>query len=74
MWYLDEHIRAAHAAIAKGVDLKGYFIWSLLDNFEWSQGFSKRFGLIYVDYPTGRRVPKDSYRWYKGVIAANGLP
>ena len=74
VWYLEEHIKAAHAAIAQGVDLKGYFIWSLLDNFEWSQGFSKRFGLIYVDYPTGRRVPKDSYRWYKGVIAANGLP
>jgi beta-glucosidase len=73
VWYLGEHIKAAHAAIAKGVDLRGYFIWSLLDNFEWSHGFSMRFGLIYVDYPTGKRVPKDSYRWYKEVIAASGL-
>ena len=50
----------------------GYLHWSLLDNFEWAQGYMERFGLIYVDYPTGTRIPKDSARWYAQVIAANG--
>ena len=72
--YLDAHLRAAHAAITEGVPLRGYFVWSLLDNFEWSWGYSKRFGLVHVDYSTQRRVPKDSARWYAGVIRAGGLP
>ncbi len=71
--YLDRHIRAAHDAVSRGVDLRGYFVWSLLDNFEWAHGYSKRFGIVYVDYPTATRVPKDSFAWYRGVIAANGL-
>lgn len=72
--YLREHFRAAQRAIADGVPLKGYFVWSLLDNFEWAYGYGKRFGLIYVDYPTGRRVVKDSARFYQSVIRANAVP
>jgi beta-glucosidase len=71
--YLDAHFRAAAAAIAAGVDLRGYYIWSLLDNFEWQLGYSQRFGLIYVDYRTQTRIPKRSFHWYGDVIAANGL-
>ena len=70
--YLDAHFRAAHAAVREGVDLKGYFVWSLLDNFEWAEGYSKRFGLVHVDYATQRRTPKASARWYAGVINRNG--
>ena len=72
--YLDSHLRAADAAIEQGVRLRGYFAWSLLDNYEWSFGYSKRFGLVFVDYGTQRRVPKASYDWYRQVIAAGGLP
>ncbi|XRQ13476.1 GH1 family beta-glucosidase [Actinomadura welshii] len=72
--YLDAHLRACHGAIADGVPLRGYFTWSLLDNFEWAWGYSKRFGLVHVDYATQRRVPKDSARWYAGVIRQGGLP
>ena len=71
--YLDAHLRACHAAIADGVPLHGYFTWSLLDNFEWSWGYSKRFGLVYVDYATQRRVLKDSATWYSRVIRQGGL-
>ncbi len=71
--YLDEHLRAAHAAIRAGVDLRGYFAWSLMDNFEWAHGYSRRFGLVYVDYATQRRIPKDSARWYRAVIRRNAL-
>jgi beta-glucosidase len=71
--YLHDHLRAAHDAIQAGVDLRGYFAWSLLDNFEWAHGYSMRFGLVYVDYPTQRRIPKDSARWYAAVIRRNGL-
>jgi beta-glucosidase len=71
--YLDAHLRAAHRAIADGVDLRGYFVWSLLDNFEWSFGYSKRFGLIHVDFHTLERTPKDSARWYAEVTRTNGL-
>lgn len=71
--YLDGHLRAALQALREGVDLRGYWAWSFLDNFEWSFGYGKRFGLVYVDYPSGRRVPKSSFEWYRGVIAANGL-
>jgi beta-glucosidase len=72
--YLDGHLRAAHAAIAAGVDLRGYLVWSLLDNFEWAEGYAKRFGIVYVDYASQRRVPKDSALWYRDVIRANALP
>ena len=71
--YLRDHFKAALKAIGDGVPLKGYFSWSLMDNFEWAYGFSKRFGLIYVDYTTQRRTLKDSARFYREVIANNGL-
>jgi beta-glucosidase len=71
--YLRSHFAAAHRAIEHGVPLAGYFVWSLLDNFEWAEGYSQRFGLVWVDYDTGRRIPKDSALWYRDVIAANGL-
>jgi beta-glucosidase len=72
--YFDAHLRACHDAIGAGVPLRGYFAWSLLDNFEWAWGYAKRFGLIYVDFPTQRRIPKDSAWWYAGVIRRGGLP
>jgi beta-glucosidase len=72
--YLDGHFRAALRALADGVDLRGYFVWSLLDNFEWAYGYSKRFGLVYVDYATQQRIPKDSARWFAQVTRRNGLP
>ncbi len=68
--YLDSHLRAVRAAIDAGVDVRGYYCWSLLDNFEWAQGFSKRFGLVHVDFATLARTPKDSYGWYRDLIAA----
>ncbi len=71
--YLRQYIEQCHQAIAEGVKLKSYFVWSLLDNFEWALGFSKRFGLYYVDYPTGKRIAKKSASWYRQVIKANGL-
>jgi beta-glucosidase len=60
-------------ALDAGVDVRGYFVWSLLDNFEWARGYSKRFGLVYVDFATQQRILKDSGEWYAGVIAHNGL-
>ncbi len=71
--YLDAHLRALHAAIDQGVDVRGYFSWSLLDNFEWSQGYHMRFGLVHIDYRTLVRTPRDSAWWYRDVIARNGL-
>jgi beta-glucosidase len=68
--YLDAHIRAVADAIAAGVDVRGYLAWSLMDNFEWAEGYHQRFGLIYVDYATLRRRPKASYFWYRDLIAA----
>jgi beta-glucosidase len=70
--YLEQHLQAARESVAQGVDLRGYFVWSLLDNFEWAEGFAKRFGLVYVDYESGRRIPKASALWYRDVIAASG--
>ncbi|GAA2060798.1 GH1 family beta-glucosidase [Catenulispora yoronensis] len=70
--YLRDHIAAARDAIAAGVDLRGYFVWSLLDNFEWGYGYSKRFGIVRVDFATGRRVVKASGRWYRRVVEDNG--
>ena len=71
--YLRQHFAAAHRAIECGVPLAGYFVWSLIDNFEWNKGYAQRFGLIWVDYETQQRIPKDSALWYKQVIADNGL-
>jgi beta-glucosidase len=66
--FLTEHLRAVSDAMAAGVDVRGYFVWSLLDNFEWSKGYRPRFGLVHVDYSTQTRTPKDSYRWYQNLI------
>ncbi|RZQ60997.1 GH1 family beta-glucosidase [Amycolatopsis suaedae] len=71
--FLLSHLAAAHEAITRGVDLRGYFYWSLLDNFEWAEGYAKRFGLVHIDYPTQRRTPKLSARQYAAVIRNNGL-
>ncbi len=71
--YLRDHLAAAHHAIDCGVPLAGYFVWSLMDNFEWSVGYTQRFGIVWVDYETQQRIPKDSALWYKQVIAENGL-
>jgi beta-glucosidase len=67
--YLRAHLAAAERAIAEGLPLKGYFVWSFIDNFEWAWGYSKRFGIVYCDYQTLERVPKDSYYFYRDVIA-----
>jgi beta-glucosidase len=72
--YLDGHLRALRRAMADGVDVRGYFVWSLLDNFEWAEGYTKRFGLVHVDFPTGRRTPKTSYGWYRGLISGGRRP
>ncbi len=70
--YLQEHLKAAYAAMEAGVDLRGYFAWSLLDNLEWSQGYSKRFGLIHVDFTTQKRTRKGSADLYQRIIASRG--
>lgn len=70
--YLRSHLQAAHDALRQGVSLKGYFVWSLLDNFEWTFGFSKRFGLIAVDFHTQKRTLKASGRWYRHIIDTQG--
>jgi beta-glucosidase len=70
--YLRRHLRAIHRAIASGVDVRGYFAWSFLDNFEWSLGYAKRFGLVHVDYATQQRTPKSSARFYTDVIRSHG--
>ncbi|MFF9008163.1 GH1 family beta-glucosidase [Streptomyces goshikiensis] len=69
--YHDGHLRALHRAMAEGVDVRGYFIWSILDNFEWAEGYRQRFGLVHVDYDTLARTPKDSYAWYRDVVESN---
>jgi beta-glucosidase len=71
--YLRDHLAAVHTAIDAGVNVHGYYLWSFMDNFEWAWGYSKRFGIVYVDYKTQKRVPKDSGLWYRGVIHANGV-
>jgi beta-glucosidase len=72
--FLEGHLRAVHRAIAAGVPVAGYFHWSLLDNFEWGHGFTKRFGLIDVDHATQRRTPKDSAKFYRDAATANAIP
>ena len=70
--YYRAHLRAVHDAIAGGTDVRGYFAWSLLDNFEWSHGYSKRFGIVHVDFDTQKRTLKDSAYFYARVIATRG--
>jgi beta-glucosidase len=67
--YLEAYLGEVASAMAEGVPIRGYFVWSLLDNFEWAEGYSKRFGLVFVDYPTLQRIPKDSFYWYRDLIA-----
>jgi beta-glucosidase len=71
--YYAEHLAAAQRALRDGAPLQGYFAWSLMDNFEWAFGYTKRFGITYVDYATQQRTLKDSARWYRQIIAANAL-
>ena len=71
--YLRDHLAAVHEAMARGADVRGYYEWTLLDNFEWAWGYDKRFGLVHVDFGDQQRTLKDSARWYAGVIARNGL-
>jgi beta-glucosidase len=71
--YLRDHLAAAHKALAAGANLRGYFVWSLLDNFEWEDGYGPRFGLVRVDYATLARTPRASASWYRAVITRNGL-
>ena len=70
--FLTRYLQALRRGIQAGADVRGYFHWSLTDNFEWAEGYAQRFGLVYVDYPTGTRIPKDSARWYREVIESNG--
>lgn len=71
--FLRDHFRAAHRAIEAGVNLAGYFVWSLMDNYEWDRGYTQRFGIVHVDYETQKRTPKDSALWYRTVIAENAV-
>jgi beta-glucosidase len=70
--YLRKHLRALHKAIEAGVNVQGYYAWSLMDNLEWSLGFSKRFGLYHVDFATQQRTAKATAKFYAQVIASNG--
>ena len=69
--YLREHIRSVGRVLARGVPVQGYLVWSLLDNYEWAEGYSKRFGIVYVDYATQQRIVKNSGYWYASLIAAH---
>jgi beta-glucosidase len=71
--YLTSHLRSLLGAINDGVPVKGYFAWSLLDNFEWAEGYSKRFGIVHVDYLTQKRTPKLSAKRYREIVANNSL-
>jgi beta-glucosidase len=71
--FFREHFVQAHRAIHDGVKLDGYYAWSLMDNFEWARGYSKRFGLIFIDYKTQERIWKKSSVWYSDVIQNNGI-
>jgi beta-glucosidase len=71
--YLESHLKAAHDAIGAGVDLRGYFCWTLIDNFEWADGYSQRFGIVWVDFKTQERIPKSSALWFAGVASRNSL-
>jgi beta-glucosidase len=71
--FLRAHLRAVHDAIQVGADVRGYYVWSLMDNFEWADGYASRFGIVRTDYETLERIPKQSARWYSEVIARNGV-
>jgi beta-glucosidase len=71
--YIHAHLAAVHAAMADGADVRGYFLWSLMDNFEWAYGYGKRFGAVYVDYSTQRRIPKSSALWYADTIRRGAI-
>jgi beta-glucosidase len=70
--FLHRYLGQLKRAAADGVPLAGYFYWSVMDNFEWCEGYKDRFGLVHVDYETQKRTPKDSWHWYKKTIAENG--
>ena len=70
--YLRDHLVEVHRAMTSGVPVDGYFVWSLFDNFEWSEGLAKRFGIVRVDYDTFARIPKASARWYQ-TVARTGI-
>jgi beta-glucosidase len=70
--FLRRHIAVVEEAIEAGSDVRGYFAWSFIDNFEWALGYAPRFGLLHVDYTTQRRTPKASFEWYRGLVARNG--
>jgi beta-glucosidase len=72
--FLERYLAAAHRALEAGANLKGYFVWSLLDNFEWAEGYHKRFGIVYVDFETLERTPKASYHWFQELIRTGALP
>lgn len=69
--YLSSHVDAVSAAVSKGADVRGYFVWSIMDNFEWAEGYTKRFGLVHVDFETQVRTPRASYEWYRQLIASH---
>ena len=71
--YIGQHLRAISEAIEAGADVRGYLVWSLLDNFEWAEGYARRFGIVHVDYPTQLRIPRRSAAWYRAVIERNGV-
>ena len=70
--YLARHLCALREASDDGIDVRGYFLWSIMDNFEWGWGYDQRFGLVHVDFQTQRRTPKDSYEWFRSVVQTNG--
>ena len=72
--YVARHTAAVRQAIADGADVRGYFLWSFMDNFEWGFGFTKRFGMVHVDYRTQQRTVKDSGKWYAKAVRENGFP
>ena len=71
--FVKTYLTECHKAIENGIKLKGYFLWTFMDNFEWALGFTKRFGIHYVDFKTGIRTPKSSAKWYSEVIKNNGF-
>jgi len=72
--FVEQYLDACHSAIQNGVKLKGYFLWSLFDNFEWAKGYGERFGIVHVDFDTLQRTPKASAYWYAQVMEQNGIP
>lgn len=72
--FIDQHLRAVHTAIQEGADVRGYYVWSFLDNFEWAHGYDRRFGIVRVDYETQQRTPKASATWYADVCRSGRLP